>query len=134
MTETTTTDKLDYYIDNYMKIRAKRDEYRKAVKEKEAEYKQALDLIGDMLRSYLQANGLQNVATPAGTAHLKTLRSCTVADMEAFREYVIVNAHYELADFRPNKDAVEAYMDKNNGELPSGINFNSFVDVGVQKR
>jgi hypothetical protein len=126
--------KVDYYIDNYLKVRAARDAYRKIVKAKEAEYKEALDLIGDVLRGHLQSNGLQNAATPAGTAFLKTVRSATVADTTAFREHVIQNGEYELADFRANVDAVQAYMDEHKGALPAGINFQSFIDVGVQKR
>jgi hypothetical protein len=130
----TETNKLDYYIDNYLKVRAARDAFRKQYKAKEAEYKEALDLIGGMLRNHLQSNGLQNIATPTGTAFLKTVRSATVQDTSAFREHVIQNGEYELADFRANVDAVQAYMDDHKGALPAGINFQSFIDVGVQKR
>jgi hypothetical protein len=130
----TDTSKLDYYIDSYMKVRTARDAYRKTVKAKEAEYKEALETIGGLLRSYLQANGLQNIATPTGTAFLKTVRSATVQDTSAFREHVIQNGEYELADFRANVDAVQAYMDEHKGALPAGINFQSFIDIGVQKR
>jgi hypothetical protein len=130
----TDTSKLDYYVDSYLKVRAARDAYRKEVKEKEAEYKQALDMIGDVLRGHLQGNGLQNIATSNGTAFLKTTRSATVGDMSAFREYVIASGSYELADFRANVDAVQGFMEDNGGKLPAGVNFQTFIDVGVQKR
>jgi hypothetical protein len=123
---------LEEYITSYIKLRDKRDAVKLEQKKVLKQYKDALDMIAGELHKHLRTNNLQRIATDQGTAFIKTTRSATVADMSLFRAEVISNSNFDLADFRANVNAVEAYLEANK-TLPSGVNFSKLEEVGVQR-
>jgi hypothetical protein len=124
---------LEEMITKYMALRDKRNAIKKSITDKVKEYDDAMEALAGMLKHHMQANNLQSIATTAGTAFFKRVTSATVADKSLFREYVIANGDFDMADFRPSKEAVEAYIEENKGNLPPGINFSVMQEVGVQK-
>lgn len=127
---------LEEMITGYIQLRDKKEAIAKQQAAVIKQYKDAMDLIGAQLKAHLQSNNLQNIATDGGTAFLKTVRSATVADKQAFREHVIANGEFDLADFRPNKEAVEDWANDptHGGNPPPGVKLEAFLDVGVQRK
>jgi len=102
-----------------------------------AELKQYTDAMVELegyLRGHLKSQKLNSISCDAGTAFIQRQRSATIADTAVFREFVIANSNFDLADFRAKKDAVEAYIDEHNGEGVPGVNFSARDIVLVQRR
>ena len=69
-----------------------------------------------------QERGIDNVsARSVGTAYMSTRSSVTVADRDAFLNFVKENDAWELLENRANKTAVEQHVEINN-DLPPGVN------------
>ena len=127
---------LEEMITNYIALRDKKkslaDDHKKVLEK----YNTAMTEIETYLQGYLQQNNLQNLACKDGTAFLKTKRSATIADRGMFREFIISSKNFDMADFSANVEAVEDYVKDptNGGNLPPGVNFSTFVSVGIQRK
>jgi len=107
------------------------------IEKHKAELKQYNDAMVELegyLRGHLKSQKLNSISCGAGTAFIQRTRSATVADTAIFREFVISNSNFDLADFRPKKDAVEGYIEEHNGEGVPGVNFSTRDIVLVQRR
>jgi len=121
-------------IDSYIKLRDKKEAL---VKEQRIEVKkldEIMEGIESFLRAHLKQQKVQSISSDFGTAFINRQRSATLADTAMFREFVIANGNFDLADFRPKKDAVEAYIEEHGGRLPPGVNFNTREIVLVQRK
>lgn len=121
-------------IDSYIKLRDKKNAL---INEQRIEVKKLDDVmegIESFLRAHLQSQKMQSISCDAGTAFINRQRSATLADTGVFREYVISNGNFDLADFRPKKDAVEAYISEHDGHAPPGVNFSTREVVHVQRK
>ena len=125
---------LNELIENYMKLRERKEQMADKMKEELKKYTTAMDTIEEALKAHMHANNLQSIATDSGTAFFKGFSSATLADSGAFRDFVINEGAFEMADFRPNKDAVRAYIESNGGNLPPGVNFSTIQKIHVNKK
>jgi len=73
-----------------------------------------------------------SIATDAGTAYRTEKKSASLADSEAFMNYVIANQAFDLLDRKANVTAVEEHI-KENDAPPPGVNFSSTFVVGVRR-
>src|SRR5262245_33425338 len=105
-------------IMKYLELRDAKEALAKRHKEEMGKYTEAMGLIEAFLKDYLQKSVLQRIGTPDAVAFLHRTRSATVADTGVFREYVISNANFELADMRPKVEAVETYVTEHDGNPP----------------
>lgn len=125
---------LGHMVDSYIKLRDKKELIQKQQAEVVKEYTDAMLQIEQFLHGYLKDQGLQNVATPFGTAYVNRKRSATIADKQAFTDFVISTSEFDLCDWRANVEAVEDWAKANQGQLPPGVNFNTRETVGVQRK
>jgi hypothetical protein len=123
---------IDALVAQYVKLRDKIKEADDAHKEKMAPAKGYLETLNGALLAQLQAVGGDSVKTPHGTAYKTTKRSATVADSGEFRAFIIENRQWDIADWRANAPAVEAFLQENQ-ILPPGVNMSSVVVVGVRR-
>jgi hypothetical protein len=123
---------IDALVHQFVKLRDKIKEADDAHKAKMAPAKEYLERLNGALMQQLQAIGGDSVKTPHGTAYKTTKRSATLADAAAFREYVIDQGMWDLADWRANAPAVEAFLQEQQA-LPPGVNLTSVVTVGVRR-
>ena len=123
---------MDALVAQYVKLRDKIKESDDAHKEKMAPAKEYLERLNGVLLQHLQAAGADSVKTPHGTAYKTTKRSATVADSAEFRAFIIENRAWDIADWRANAPAVEAYLQENQ-MLPPGVNMSSTVVTGVRR-
>jgi len=123
---------MDDLVQQFVKLR---DAIKKADdlhKEKTAPAREYLARLNAALLAQLQAIGGDSVKTPHGTAYKTTKRSATLADAGVFRDFVIENGAWDLADWKANAPAVEAFLQEQQ-ELPPGVNLSSVVTVGVRR-
>jgi len=121
-------------IDSFIKLRDKKEELIEKHKAELKQYNDAMVELEGYLRGHLKSQKLNSISCGAGTAFIQRTRSATVADTAIFREFVISNSNFDLADFRPKKDAVEGYIEEHNGEGVPGVNFSTRDIVLVQRR
>ena len=127
-------DKIDFglLVDKYIKIRDKKSQLQKARDAEIAKYTDALDEIERLLLAECNEMGVESLRTSAGTAYKTVKHSVTVADKDAFRNFIKNEDAWYFADLRANAPAVRAYLDEND-HLPPGVNMSSWAAVNVKR-
>lgn len=113
---------------------------KRAVKAKyEAEvavWTERFDKITSFLEDFLAKNvsleDKASVSTPAGTFYRSKSYSASLADPQAFMDYVVANQKFELLDRRANVTAVRRFVTEQKG-LPPGCNLNTKSTIGVRR-
>ncbi|KRQ07508.1 hypothetical protein [Bradyrhizobium manausense] len=73
-----------------------------------------------------------SVATDAGTVYRSEKKSASLADAQAFMDYVIQNNAWDLIDRKANVTAVEDFINQHNAP-PPGVNWSSTFVAGVRR-
>lgn len=120
-------------IATYIKLRDKKAALKKEHEGVLKKYDTAMDEIGEHLKGVLATQKIRAISCAEGVAFIHRKRSATVADTGAFREYVIENKNFDLADFRAKVEAVEDFIKEHDGQLPPGTNFRVFETVRVNR-
>jgi hypothetical protein len=94
--------------------------------------RETLESLNSVLLAHLNDMGGNSIATDAGTAYRTEKKSASLADSEAFMNYVIANQAFDLLDRKANVTAVEEHI-KENDAPPPGVNFSSTFVVGVRR-
>lgn len=123
---------LDAIVERYVALRDKAAALKKEHEAQLAPYKDAMERLENAILSSLKAQGGESVRTKAGTAYTSRSVSVTVADKQAFRDFIIANEAWDLADIRAAKKAIEEYRDSND-DIPPGLNWSEAVTVGVRR-
>lgn len=77
--------------------------------------------------------GMESVRTEFGTAYASTRTTASIADREAFMEFVKANEEWSLLEVRAAKTAVEQYRSANDDQLPPGINVREERVVNIRR-
>lgn len=109
-------------------IKQKNDEHKKLMKP----YNETLEQLNALLLAHLNGLNGNSVATDAGTVYRTEKKTASLADAEAFMEFVIANGAYDLLDRKANVTAVEDHIKEHNAP-PPGVNFTSTFTVGVRR-
>lgn len=125
---------LSEMIVSYIALRDKRDALRKTQATVIKQYDDAMESIENYLKGLMMAQKVTNIGCSAGVAFINRKRSATVADAGTFREFVISNNNFDLADFRAKVEAVEDYVKEHDGQLPPGVNFRTYDAVQVNRK
>ncbi len=90
--------------------------------------------IENLMLAWLKLYGLQSAPTPNGTPYLTTKTGASIADRAAFNKFVAENFEERNAFFTNaiSKDTVKAYMEKNEGQPPPGVNWYSEAAVNFK--
>ncbi len=119
-------------IDRYVKLRDRKAEMKAAYDLSVAKIDDAMEKVENYILGHLNANGIDSVGSPAGTAFKKSMTSATVGDRDAFMGYVKANEAFNLLDVRANKTAVAEFKELNN-DLPPGVNWREEVVVQIRR-
>lgn len=125
---------LEHLIASYIKLRDKKAEIKKVQEVALKEYTDAMIVIEDFLKAHLQGQNINSVSSKSGTAFIKRKRKATLADGAVFREFVISTGNFDLCDFSAKVEAVEDWIETHEGNLPPGVNFNTFEGVNIQRK
>ncbi len=92
----------------------------------------ALNELNGHLQVFLDESGSDSVKTKWGTCYKSTRYTASLADSQAFLDYVVKFERFELLDRKANSTAVRAFVEEN-GNLPPGCNLSALSTVGVRR-
>ncbi len=84
------------------------------------------------LQAFMDDNGIDSVKTSKGTCYQATKYSVSLADSQAFMDYVISNNKFELLDRKANVTAVRSFLEESK-TLPPGVNLSTLRTVNVRR-
>lgn len=114
---------------------ATRDALKKMDEEHENRRRPLVELqnmLTGWMQKFLEKAGAESIRTSEGTCYTSTRYTASLADPEAFMQYVINNNAFDLLDRKANSTAVRAYVDEK-GALPPGVNLSSISTIGVRR-
>lgn len=124
--------KIDMRVAQYIKLRDKIKEIETKHKEELKPYKDTLEKLNAVILQHLTQVGGESIRTSAGTAYVTEKKSATLADPQAFMEYVIGNEAWDLLDRKANVTAVTDFISEYKAP-PPGVNYSSTFVVGVRR-
>lgn len=126
--------KLDELIAKYIKLRDRKAQMKKAFEEEVGKVNAVMEKMEAVILKTFQETGQTSAKTEFGTAYTSSRTSATVADRDAFLDWVMTDPNERLMflENRVNKTAVEQYKAAND-DLPPGVNWSSEVVVGVRR-
>lgn len=120
-------------VEQFIKLRDLIKEREKIQKEELKPLKDTLEQLSEYLLAHLNQLGADNLSSPSGTVYRTERKSASLADAEAFMQYVIENSAWDLLVRKANETAVEDYI-KEHQAPPPGVNFNRQFTVGVRRK
>jgi hypothetical protein len=119
-------------VAQYVKLRDKIKKLDDTHKDNMKPYREMLDQLNGVILSALNDIGGESIRTEAGTAYRTEKKSASLADPEAFMQFVVENDAWDLLDRKANVTAVADFIDENNGP-PPGVNYSTRFEVGIRR-
>jgi hypothetical protein len=113
-------------------VRTKLDLLEERYEKERAPWVQKKKLLDGAALEFLKATGQESAKTANGTIHVVTKHTASLADGEAFMEFVMARGLFELLERRASSTACREYAEEN-GELPPGVKINTFETAQVRK-
>jgi hypothetical protein len=123
---------IEALIDRYVKLRDRKAVMKAEYDASVAKIDEAMEKVENFILGHLNANGIDSVGAPAGTAFKSTLTSATVRDWDALLAYIREQEAWNLLDHRVNKTAVVEFKDARN-DLPPGVNWREEQVVRIRR-
>lgn len=130
--DTPVTEDMQKRVLQFIQIRDKLRELEEAHKQKCKPLRELQEKVGGKIQQFLADHNLENLKTSAGTCYVTTRYTASLADPDAFMNYVIHNQLFDLLDRRANSTAVKAFVAKHKMR-PPGCNLNAIETVGVRR-
>jgi hypothetical protein len=128
-------DQINKLVADYVMLRNRKAALEAEHKEKLSKIKKVMDAIEAKSLAYCNQLGVSSFRTPSGTMYRSEQVSVTVADRDAFVEFLQGlddEDRYAFIESRANKGAVEAYLESV-GELPPGVSVTKRAVVRFNK-
>jgi hypothetical protein len=122
---------VDKRVGQYIQIR---NALKKIDDEYEAKRKPLVELqqmLSGWMQAFLTKANADSVKTAHGTCYQSTRYTASLADPEAFMNFVIANQAYDLLDRKANATACRDYAAEHKN-LPPGVNMSAVKTVGVR--
>lgn len=124
--------KLSEVVAKYVELREKKANLKSEYAMQVAPIEAKMAKIEGKLLEVLDQTGGKSFRTPHGTAYVAVRTTASVADREAFFEFVKQNEEWPLMQVAVVKSAVEQYKSVNQ-ELPPGINWREERVVNIRR-
>lgn len=125
--------KLSDAVSLYIKLRDKKAEIKAQMEEQLKPLQEKMDKLEAKLLEAFQATGVDSVKTEFGTAYTTLRTTASVADRDAFMEFVKAHNEWSLLEVRAAKTAIEQFRAANDDELPPGVNIREERVVNVRR-
>jgi phage host-nuclease inhibitor protein Gam len=125
--------KLSEAVTLYIQLRDKKAQMKSDFEASVAPINEKMDKLEAKLLDVFNKTGMDSVKTEHGTAYTAVRTTASVADREAFMEFVKANEEWSLIEVRAAKTAIEQFRDNNDNELPPGINIRSERVVNIRR-
>lgn len=120
-------------IAEFVQLRDERKAFdAKAAAMRKANYDDRMEEIEKLLLDVLNKAGIDSIRSKSGTASKKLYSSVTTADGAEFRRHVIGLEAWDLADWKPNKTAIDELIEAGD-PLPPGVNRSTTWKISVLK-
>ena len=126
------SDDMEKRTSQFIQVRDRIKEIEKEHSARIKPLKELQEILAGRIQAFMAANNLENLKTAAGTCYISSRSTTSLADPEAFMNYVIENKMFDLMDRRANTTAVKAFVKKNKA-LPPGCNLSTIETVGVRR-
>jgi len=126
------TAQIDQILERYVALRDRKKEMKDEYDSKVEAVDQALEKLENFLLKTMADQGVDSVKTSHGTAYISLKTSATVADRDAFMDYIRTNEEWAMLDVKVNKTAVKEYRDATD-TLPPGVNWSETRAVNVRR-
>jgi hypothetical protein len=123
---------VDKLVGQYVAVRDRLRDLDEAHDKKRKPIVDTLEELNGKLQVFLDENKLESVRTQFGTCYMSTRWSASLADPQAFMDYVIQQGRFELIDRRANSTAVRAFVEEE-GSLPPGCKLSALRTAGVRR-
>ena len=125
--------KLSEAVTLYIQLRDKKAQMKSDFDASVAPINEKMDKLEAKLLDVFNKTGMDSVKTEFGTAYTAVRTTASVADREAFMEFVKANEEWSLLEVRASKTAIEQFRDSNDNELPPGVNIRSERVVNIRR-
>lgn len=123
----------DLLISKFVQLKDARAARKKAFELEDANDKMRQEKLEIELLRRLNERGTDSTSSRSvGTAYRLVKSSCSVADKEVFRNWVIDRGSWEFLDIKANKTSVDEFR-KENGDLPPGLNWSEVLTIGIRR-
>ncbi len=123
---------VDKRIEQFVAIRDRLKALDDEHEEKCRPLKELRDLLTGWMQEFLEKTGSDSIKTAHGTCYSTTRYTASLADPQAFMNFVIENSAWDLINRTANPTAVRDYVAEK-GALPPGVNLNALRTVGVRR-
>ena len=124
--------KMSDLVQKYIEVRDKKAQLKAEYDMKASKLDEVMNKIEAKLLEVFEQTGMDSVKTEFGTAYTSTRTAASVADREAFMEFVKSHDEWPLLEIRASKAAVEQYRAAND-DLPPGINWREERVVNIRR-
>lgn len=125
--------KLSEAVSLYIKLRDQKAQMKADFDAQVAPLQEKMDKLEAKLLEVFNNTGMDSVRTEFGTAYASVRTSASIADRDAFMDFVKANEEWALLEVRVSKTAVEQYRSANDDELPPGINVREERVVNIRR-
>ena len=125
--------KLSEAVSLYIKLRDQKAQMKADFDAQVAPLQEKMDKLEAKLLDVFNQTGMDSVKTEFGTAYATVRTSASIADRDAFMDFVKAHEEWSLLEVRVSKTAVEQYRSANDDELPPGINVREERVVNIRR-
>lgn len=125
--------KLSEAVSLYIKLRDQKAQMKADFDASVAPLQEKMDKLEAKLLEVFNQTGMDSVKTEFGTAYATVRTSASIADRDAFMDFVKANEEWALLEVRVSKTAVEQFRSANDDELPPGINVREERVVNIRR-
>lgn len=125
--------KLSEAVSLYIKLRDQKAQLKAEFDVKVSPVQEKMDKLEAKLLDVFNQTGMDSVKTEFGTAYASTRTTASVADRDAFMDFVKGKQEWSLLEVRVNKTAVDQFRSANDDELPPGINVREERVVNIRR-
>jgi len=122
---------VDKRVGQYIQIRNALKKIDEEYDAKRKPFVELQNMLSGWLQSFLEKSGSESVRTASGTCYQSTRYTASLADAEAFMNFVKENNQFDLLDRKANATACRGYAEEHKN-LPPGVNMSAIRTVGVR--
>jgi hypothetical protein len=119
-------------VEQYVKVRDRIAEMKKAYEASIEPLVEVQNMLTGWMQNFLEQAGADNIKTEHGTCYTTTKYTASLADPEAFMQFVKSTNSFDLLDRKANVTAVKDYVAEKGG-LPPGVNMSAIKTIGVRR-
>lgn len=125
--------KLSEAVAVYIKLRDQKAQMKADFEAQVAPIQDKMDKLEGKLLEVFNQTGMDSVKTEFGTAYATVRTTASIADRDAFMEFVKAKEEWSLLEVRVSKTAVEQFRASNDDELPPGVNIREERVVNIRR-